>query len=43
VIAGGVTVAEVTHCNSISVAEHVVMTILALFRNDIPSHGWAIK
>ncbi len=26
----GVTVAEVTYCNSISVAEHVVMMILAL-------------
>ena len=29
----GVTVAEVTYCNSISVSEHVVMTILALVRN----------
>ena len=28
--------AEVTYCNSISVAEHVVMMILALVRNYIP-------
>jgi formate dehydrogenase len=34
-----ITVAEVTHCNSISVAEHVVMMILAPVRNYIPSHG----
>src|SRR5437762_5999255 len=32
-----VTVAEVTYCNSISVAEHVVMMILSLVRNYIPS------
>ena len=44
----GVTVAEVTYSNSISVAEHVVMMILALVRNYIPSHqvvldgGWNI-
>ncbi|MGZ8297578.1 MAG: NAD-dependent formate dehydrogenase [Allosphingosinicella sp.] len=44
----GITVAEVTYCNSISVAEHVVMSILALVRNFIPSHdvarggGWNI-
>jgi formate dehydrogenase len=44
----GITVAEVTYCNSISVAEHVVMMILALVRNYIPSHqrvldgGWNI-
>jgi formate dehydrogenase len=43
-----ITVAEVTYCNSISVAEHVVMMILALVRNYIPSHqrvldgGWNI-
>src|SRR5215831_15871098 len=36
---GGVTVAEVTYCNSISVAEHVVMVILGLVRNYIPSYG----
>jgi formate dehydrogenase len=44
----GITVAEVTYCNSISVSEHVVMMILALVRNYIPSHnivtagGWNI-
>ncbi len=39
-IARGITVAEVTFCNSISVAEHAVMQILALVRNFLPSHGW---
>jgi formate dehydrogenase len=34
-----VTVAEVTYCNSISVSEHVVMMILGLVRNYIPSYG----
>ncbi|MFC7328282.1 NAD-dependent formate dehydrogenase [Marinactinospora rubrisoli] len=44
----GVTVAEVTYCNSISVAEHVVMMILSLVRNYLPAHqivrdgGWNI-
>jgi formate dehydrogenase len=38
-----VTVAEVTFCNSISVAEHVVMMILSLVRNYIPSYQWVIK
>ena len=38
----GITVAEVTYCNSISVAEHVVMMILALVRNYIPSHRWVV-
>jgi formate dehydrogenase len=44
----GLTVAEVTYCNSISVSEHVVMMILALVRNYIPSYrtvvdgGWNI-
>ena len=44
----GVTVAEVTYCNSISVAEHVVMMILSLARNYLPSWevvkagGWDI-
>jgi formate dehydrogenase len=43
-----VTVAEVTYCNSHAVAEHVVMSILALVRNFIPSYniivdgGWNI-
>lgn len=47
-IAHGVTVAEVTYCNSISVAEHVVMMILSQVRNYLPSHqvvldgGWNI-
>jgi formate dehydrogenase len=36
----GITVAEVTYCNSISVAEHVVMLILGLVRNYLPSHEW---
>ncbi len=38
-----ITVAEVTYCNSISVAEHVVMMILALVRNYIPSHQWVLE
>lgn len=44
----GATVTEVTFCNSISVAEHVCMQILALVRNYIPSYqtivngGWNI-
>ncbi|TIQ55977.1 MAG: NAD-dependent formate dehydrogenase, partial [Mesorhizobium sp.] len=39
----GITVAEVTYCNSISVSEHEVMMILALVRNYIPSYEWVIK
>ena len=39
----GITVAEVTYCNSISVAEHVVMLILALVRNYIPSYQWVVN
>lgn len=35
---GGITVAEVTGCNVVSVAEHVVMTILNLVRNFVPAH-----
>src|SRR5467141_3485628 len=38
----GITVAEVTYCNSISVSEHVVMMILALVRNYLPSHQWVV-
>ena len=44
----GITVAEVTYSNSISVSEHVVMMILSLVRNYIPSYqvvvdgGWNI-
>ncbi len=47
-IDNGITVAEGTYCNSISVAEHVVMMILGLVRNYIPSWqvvvdgGWNI-
>ncbi len=39
----GVTVAEVTYSNSISVAEHVVMMILGLVRNYIPSYQWVMQ
>jgi formate dehydrogenase len=39
----GVTVAEVTYSNSISVAEHVVMMILGLVRNYIPSYQWVVQ
>src|SRR5258708_15064174 len=42
-IGRGITVAEVTYCNSISVSEHVVMMILALVRNYIPSYQWVVK
>jgi formate dehydrogenase len=44
----GITVAEVTYCNSISVAEHVSMMILSLVRNYLPAYqqvidgGWNI-
>ena len=38
-----ITVAEVTYSNSISVAEHEVMMILALVRNYLPSHEWVKK
>ncbi|RAU95400.1 NAD-dependent formate dehydrogenase [Mycobacterium colombiense] len=41
--ARGITVAEVTYSNSISVAEHTVMQILALVRNFVPSHRWAAE
>jgi formate dehydrogenase len=41
-IDAGVTVAEVTFCNSISVAEHVVMMILSQVRNYLPSHQWVL-
>jgi len=42
-IEAGITVAEVTYCNSISVAEHVVMMILSLVRNYIPSYQWVTR
>jgi len=38
-----ITVTEVTYSNSISVSEHVVMMILGLVRNYIPSYNWVIK
>jgi formate dehydrogenase len=38
----GITVTEVTYCNSISVAEHVVMLILSLVRNYLPAHQWVL-
>ena len=40
--AHGITVTEVTYSNSISVSEHVVMLILSLVRNYIPSHQWVL-
>src|SRR5258707_4544008 len=39
----GLTIAEVTYSNSISVSEHVVMMILALVRNYLPSYQWVVK
>ncbi len=39
----GMTVAEVTYSNSISVSEHVVMMILSLVRNYIPSYQTVIE
>src|SRR6202162_6044477 len=39
----GITVTEVTYSNSISVSEHVVMMILSLVRNYIPSYEWVVK
>jgi formate dehydrogenase len=39
-IARGITVAEETYSNSISVAEHTVMQILTLVHNFVPSHRW---
>jgi len=38
-----ISVVEVTFSNSISVAEHVCMHILALVRNYIPSYKWATE
>lgn len=38
--ANNVDVSEVTFCNSISVSEHVVMMILGLVRNYMPSNQW---
>lgn len=45
---GGITVIEVTGSNVVSVAEHVIMTILVLVRNFVPAHeqvasgGWDV-
>ncbi|UFH51123.1 NAD-dependent formate dehydrogenase [Pseudomonas sp. KNUC1026] len=39
----GITVAEVTYCNSNSVAEHVLMMILSQVRNYIPSYNQVIQ
>jgi formate dehydrogenase len=39
----GITVTEVTYSNSVSVSEHVVLMILALVRNYIPSYGWVVR
>lgn len=38
-----ITVAEVTYSNSNAVAEHVVMSILMLVRNFVPSHNWVLE
>ncbi|KAK6459054.1 formate dehydrogenase-like protein [Scheffersomyces xylosifermentans] len=38
-----ITVAEVTGSNVVSVAEHVLMTILVLIRNFVPAHEQAIS
>lgn len=35
---GGITVAEVTGSDAVSVAEYAVMTILALIKNFVPAH-----
>jgi len=40
---GGITVAEVTGSNVVSVAEHVILTILALVRNFVPAHEMVVK
>jgi len=41
--AKGITVAEVTGCNVVSVAEHVILQILALIRNFIPAYNQVIN
>ena len=42
-IQSNITVCEVTWCNSISVAEHAVMQILALVRDYIPQYKWVVR
>jgi len=39
----GITVAEVTYSNAVSVAEHVVMTVLSLVRNYLPAYHYAVN
>jgi formate dehydrogenase len=39
----GLTIAEITYSNSISVSEHVVMMILSLVRNYLPAYQWVVK
>ncbi|MYX05433.1 NAD-dependent formate dehydrogenase [Streptomyces sp. SID8375] len=39
-ISHGMTVAEVTFSNSISVSEHAVMQMLTLVHNYLPAHDW---
>jgi formate dehydrogenase len=39
----GMTVAEITYCNSISTCEHAIMMILSLVRNYLPSHQWVVR
>jgi formate dehydrogenase len=41
-IKAGITVAEVTYCNSLSVAEHAVMQILTLVRSFLLGHQWVV-
>ncbi|MDE1821994.1 MAG: NAD-dependent formate dehydrogenase [Euryarchaeota archaeon] len=41
--AHNITVAEITGCNVVSVAEHAVMQILALCRNFIPSYKQVLE
>ena len=41
--AHGISVAEETYSNSISVAEHVVMMVLSLVRNYLPAHQYAVN
>jgi formate dehydrogenase len=38
----GITVAEITYSNSVSVSEHVVMMMLSLVRNYLPSYRWVL-
>jgi formate dehydrogenase len=42
-IKNDITVCEVTYCNSISVAEHAVMMMLALVRDYIPQYNTVIN